>query len=89
MRVRTTITISPELLKECRLAAASQQLTLSGLIEKALKALITKAEPEDAEAPPFKLVTVKGKPLPPEIDLDRTSALLAAEDQELYGGKAD
>ncbi|MBY0502576.1 MAG: hypothetical protein K2X03_01615 [Bryobacteraceae bacterium] len=34
--------------------------------------------------PPFELFTVKGKLVNPDVDLDRISALIAADDEEKY-----
>jgi hypothetical protein len=37
------------------------------------------------DVPPFRLVVVAGTGPAPGIDLDRTSALLVAEDEAVYG----
>jgi hypothetical protein len=80
--MRTTVSLPDPLLDNARQSAAARGITFSALVEDALRHLLAKA-PAGA-APPFRLHTVRGKPLDPELDLSRTSALLVREDEESY-----
>jgi hypothetical protein len=81
--VRTTISIDDALLDEAKRLAAQRRTTLGKVIEDALRAALR--DMPSAAAPPFELVTFMGDGTHPGIDLDRTSALQAAEDVERYG----
>ena len=81
--MRTTIALDDSLLEDAKRRAARRGLTLSALVEEALRAeLLRAAVPQ--RRPPFRLVTVKGTGPRKGVDLDRTSALLAEEDVEAY-----
>jgi hypothetical protein len=54
--------------------------TLNGFIEDAPREPQTEGSASDA----FQLHTVRGRLVNPEIDLDRTSELVAAEDEANY-----
>ena len=81
--MRTTITIDDDLLELAKRRARKRGTTLGRVVEDALRAALfeQRAEP----APPFKLITFHGDGPREGVDLDRTSALLAAEDVERYG----
>ena len=81
--MRTTISIDDRLGKLLKERAASEGVSVSAFVARALRELLTRNE-KPARPPRFKLIAVGGKPRP-GIDLDKTSALLAAEDLEQYG----
>ena len=73
--VRTTISISENLLKEAKKAALSSRTNLSALIESALKEMLARRHRRGKKAR-VKLVTFRGKGLRPGVDPDDTAALL-------------
>lgn len=80
--MRTTISLPKPLLESTKRRATERGVTLSAVIEDALRGHLT-AKP--SKNPPFRLYTVRGRLVHPELDLDRTSALLAADDETNYG----
>jgi hypothetical protein len=80
--MRTTITIDDPLLDTVRARARAEGKTVSAFIVDAVRAVL--AESATAPAPVFRLVTFGGAGPAPGVDLDRTSELLAAEDETLY-----
>lgn len=80
--MRTTVSLPDPLLQNAKRRAAERHITLSGLIEDALRAHL--ARPEKTAPAPFRLYTVRGRLVNPQIDLDRTSALVAADDESAY-----
>ena len=85
--MRTTISLDDSLGKAARRRAREQGLSLSALVAQALRDILTDKGPRTA-SPPFRLVTVRGGGPQPGIDLDRTSALIVADDEAAYGGHA-
>jgi hypothetical protein len=83
--MRTTINISEPVLRSARRRAAERGVTLSAFAEDALRAQL--ARKESAAAPSFRLHTVRGRLVRPDLDLDRTSALLALDDEATFGGR--
>lgn len=81
--MRTTISISEPLLETAKRRAAERGVTVSVVIEDALRGHLAGAK--RPEAPPFRLHTVRGRLVNPDLDLDRTSALIAADDEAAYG----
>jgi len=81
-RVRTTISIPDTLLSRAKRAAAARGATLSEVVVDALRAALERPSPEVAK--PFKLITFRGDSRWPDIDFDRTSELLTAEDESRY-----
>ena len=79
--MRTTVSISDPLLETAKRRAADRGITLSELIEDVLRSQITERE---APPPPFRLHTVRGRLVDPSLDLDRSSALIALEDEVDY-----
>jgi len=77
--MRTTVDISEPVLRTARRVASERGVTLSSLLEDALRAQLAR-KPSTAD-PPFRLHTVRGKLVQPNLDLDRTSALLLLEDE--------
>lgn len=82
--MRTTISIDDHLLDLARRKARERRTTLGKVVEDALRAALSSAR-ADPPAPPFELVTFHGDGPREGVDLDRTSALLIAEDVERYG----
>ncbi len=82
--MRTTIDIPVPLLEAAQREASIRDVTLSVVVEDALREhLANKAE---VKSGPFVLHTVRGRLVDPAIDLDRTSALLLADDEAEYRG---
>ncbi len=80
--MRTTISLKPVVLENAKAAAVGRGVTLGELVEDAVRAYLS---PTDTGAPPpFHLHTVRGTLVQPDLDLDRTSALLLADDGEAY-----
>jgi hypothetical protein len=81
--MRTTISLDDRLGEAARRRAADEGLSLSAFIARALAEAMARSEAPVA-APPFRLVTVGGGGPRAGIDLDRTSDILVAEDEETY-----
>jgi hypothetical protein len=80
--MRTTVSVSKTLLETAKRRAAARGVTVSAVIEDALRSHL--AETQRHKTPPFKLYTVRGKLVDSNVDLDRTSALLTSADVEAY-----
>jgi len=76
------VNLPDPLLENARRFAEKQGMTLNQLLEDALRRRL--AERRTSSAKPFRLHTVRGKLLNPNLDLDRTSALIAADDEAEY-----
>jgi hypothetical protein len=79
--MRTTVAISDPLLKGAKRKAAERGITLSELVEEGL-AMVLSATKNAKTDKPFVLKTERGVLVDPSIDLDRTSALIVADDEE-------
>lgn len=76
------MTIQETILDQARRIATERGVTISEVIEEALrKQLLDRPEPA---ARPFQLHTVRGRLVNPNLDLDRTSALIEADDEAAY-----
>lgn len=84
--MRTTITIDDGVLELAKKRARAQGTTLGKVVEEALRAVLFQHRGAP-RPPPFELVTFHGDGVHEGIDLDRTSALLAAEDVARYRRK--
>ena len=82
--MRTTISIQDPLLETAKQCASLRSITLSELIEDALRVHLSAPLSGQARHP-FRLITVKGELVNPNVDLDRISALIAADDEAHYG----
>ena len=82
--MRTTVSLPEPLLENAKRRAAARGVTLSAVIEDALRSHLTEAE---ASAPPFRLHTVRGRLVNPNVNLDRTSELLALDDEADFSRK--
>ena len=81
--MRTTIDLPEPMLQNAKALAAQRHTTLSDVVEDALRSHL--ASRQASEVPEFRLHTVKGTVVDPTIDLDRTSSILIAEDEEVFG----
>ena len=81
--MRTTISLPEPLLENAKQLAAERGMTLSALLEVAVRNLVL-APNRASSAPPFRLHTVRGRLVNPSLDLDRISALVVAEDEASY-----
>ena len=84
--MRTTVNLPDPLLQSAKRQAAERKITLSGLIEDALRAHL--APLVGAATPVFGLHTARGRMVNPNLDLDRTSALAAADDEADYSERS-
>jgi hypothetical protein len=82
--VRTTVSLSEPLLRTARRRAAERGVTLSEFVEDAVRFQLAR-KPSSAAAP-FRLHTVKGKLVQPELDLDRTSTLEILDNELKFAG---
>ncbi|MGC4117480.1 MAG: hypothetical protein QM765_23560 [Myxococcales bacterium] len=80
--MRTTINIDEALLELAKQQARARRVSLGQVVEDALRAALVARKAETV--PPFELVTFRGDGPREGIDLDRTSELLAAEDEQRY-----
>ena len=80
--MRTTVNLPERLLQNAKRTAAARGVTLSAFVEDAVRAQL--ARNDDRKASPFKLHTVRGRLVQPDLNLDRTSALLTLEDESAF-----
>ena len=80
--MRTSIILEDELGERLRAAAREQGMSLSRFLAEAGKA---KLGSNPMEIPPFELIVEGGDGVLEGVNLNRTSDLLAAEDQNAYG----
>jgi len=75
--VRTTIRLDDRLLRELKKHAAARGRTLTAVIEDAVRQFLSRTASGAGlpKAPPFRVVTFKGR-LRPGVDLDDSAALL-------------
>lgn len=83
--MRTTILLDDDLVLRFRETARIRGQSLGAFLADAGRAAIGSKE---TPAPPFRLITEKGSGVHPGIDLDKTGALLAAEDERRHGAGA-
>ncbi|MCZ6674376.1 MAG: ribbon-helix-helix domain-containing protein [Verrucomicrobia bacterium] len=81
--MRTTILLDDELAENLKKAARIRGLSFSAFLAEAGRAALKASTSIDEE--PFELIVAGGSGPKPGIDLDKTSQLLAAEDEERYG----
>jgi hypothetical protein len=84
--MRTTITADVSVIEKAKAAAVGRGVTLGQLLEDALRSYLLRSD--EVAPPPFQLHTVRGQLVQPNLDLDRTSALLVADDESAYGKSA-
>lgn len=73
--MRTTIRLPDELLREAKKAAADSGMSLTQLIEEAVRTMLTRRL-ETKDRPRVRLVTFSGEGVQPGVDLDDSAALL-------------
>ncbi|MFP4088652.1 MAG: type II toxin-antitoxin system VapB family antitoxin [Desulfobacteraceae bacterium] len=73
--MRTTVRIEDRLLNEAKKVALSSNMTLSGLVENALREMLSRRQ-NNTEKPKIELITFKGRGLKHGVDLDDSAALL-------------
>lgn len=83
--MRTTINVDEALLELAKQRARARRVSLGKVVEDALRAALVAAPPQ--AAPPFEVITFRGEGPREGIDLDKTNALLVADDEERYGHK--
>lgn len=71
--MRTTLNIDDQILAMAKHRAIEQELTLTCVVENALRDTLFKTEEKSAK---IHLLTVKGSGVKPGVDLDHTSSLL-------------
>jgi hypothetical protein len=82
--MRATISLDDHLLEAVKRCAAEDGRSVSGFIADILDdALKRRGQPQPQR--PFRLVTVGGAGVAPEVDLDRPRQLMVAEDEVRYG----
>ena len=81
--MRTTFSLDEQLAKQVRRAAEARGISVSAFISKMLDDALKRRE--TSEPPPFQLVTVQGVRPRPGVDLDRTRALDAQDDETRFG----
>lgn len=82
--MRTTITIDNNILEALKRRAFQRNLTVSLLIQEAVQSYLAQQDSEPEQETPFELVTYGAGGRFPDINLDKTSLLLAQDDQEKY-----
>ena len=82
--MRTTIALPEPLLQSAKREASESGTTLSELLANALRFYLAR-KPSQVVAP-FRLHTVRGKLVQPELDLDRTSVLETIDDESKFEG---
>jgi hypothetical protein len=84
--MRTTLILEDRLIEKIRQIAAEKGTTMTAVTEDLLRAgLAVRATSQKAGRRPL-LPVFRGGGVTPGIDLDRTGALLAAEDEATYRG---
>jgi hypothetical protein len=73
--MRTTVRLDDELLREVKVHAAEQRMTLTAVLEEALRELLARRR-QPVDRPRVPLPSFKGQGLQPGVDLDDSSALL-------------
>ena len=76
---KTTIRLDDDLVAEVKEQAALRGLSLSSLIEEALREMLARQQRSEGR-PPVRLTTVSGYGLMPGVDLDDSAGLLQLMD---------
>jgi hypothetical protein len=80
--MRTTVNIEDSLLADVKRMAAERRVSLSAVVEDALRSLLAATTPH--APPPFRLHVVSGALADPDIDLSRTSEILLRDDEASF-----
>jgi hypothetical protein len=81
--MRTTITLEERLMAQLKRRAAEQGTSVSKLVEQAVR-LLMRTPRVSAESPTFKLVTFGAGGRFSRLNIDKTSALIEADDLERF-----
>ncbi len=73
--MRTTVRLDEELMAEVKKLAASRGMTLTAVLDEALREMLARRAQRGA-GEPLRLPTFKGRGLQPGVDLDDSAALL-------------
>jgi hypothetical protein len=73
--MRTTVRLDEELLREVRRLAAEERMTLTAVLERALREMLARRR-QPRDRPRVPLPTFSGRGLQPGVDLDDSAALL-------------
>ena len=84
--MRTTITVDGRLLERLKARAAATGTTVSRLIEEAVRVMLNRTPKRSEPGMMFELITYGAGGQFSKYNLDKTSELIAAGDQERYGG---
>lgn len=82
--MRTTITLDERLMAQLKRRAVEQGTSVSKLVEQAVRLLMRTPRPP-AGTPTFQLVTFGANGRFAQRDIDKTSALIEADDLERFG----
>lgn len=82
--MRTTIFVEDRLGEAAKTRAREEGVSLSAFVSRSLELQLARSQAAPVAALPFRLVTVGGDGPRPGIDLDRTSELLAADDEVAF-----
>lgn len=88
--MRTTVRLDDELLREAKVRAAEQGITLTQLIDESLRERLA-SRPRRMSVEPFRLATYGKGGIRPGVNLDDNRALRDLMDEEefsLHGGSA-
>jgi hypothetical protein len=80
--MRTTVSIDDPLLENAKRCATERGITLGALFEDALRTYFAAREKKAVR--PFRLLTKRGWLVDPTMDLKCTSAIIGAEDDEVF-----
>ena len=83
--MRTTVSLPEPLLHNAKRYADQRGMTLSELVEDALRCRL--AQKPAVHKVEFRLQTVRGRLVNSDLDLDRTSALVTADDEAFFRKK--
>ncbi len=81
--MRTTISLPDPVLENAKQRASERGITLSEFVAEAVASHITASEVQHMPAP-FRLPSVAGGTVNPNVDLNRISQLIEEEDAEWY-----
>jgi hypothetical protein len=84
--MRTTITLDERLMSQLKRRAAKQGTSVSKLVEQAVR-LFVRTPRAPAESPTFELITFGAGGRFSQRNLDKTSALLEADDIERFASR--
>ncbi len=82
--MRTTVDLPEALLDNAKRRARERGVTLSVLVQDALRHKLT-GDDCSASDSEFRLFTVRGRSVPRDLDLDRTSSLTVLDDESMFG----